>query len=197
MPDPSDVAYDRVLAAAAARQEDCPPPPRPAGMARLLDWAQATGRILASSRARWEANWRRDPSTTEAYMRILTRFPEFASAPGAVHVRAAGPSYAASQTVSGLDVSALPPRLRSVAARCDDRGTVFRLIEQYGGDAAEPDPWVLQLEGFDDVAADVQAAISEERTAEHHAFTESVKAANDAHVAAMNKEHDRRRQGLL
>ena len=166
-------------------------------MAAHLDWAQATGRILPSSRAKWEANWQRDPGTTEACVRILARVAQFASVPGASPVHASGPSYASSQTASGLDVSALPPRLRKVAAGCGDRETVMRLLDTYGGETLEPDLSILQLQGFgDDVINGMQAALSEERGAELDAFNRSVEAANDAYQRQLAEEHQRRRQGL-
>ena len=162
-----EAAQDRRIAAAAVRGGDCPPPSRGSGMEWTLDWAQATRRISAASRPQWETNWQRDPEGTQATVRILAR-SNAETAP----IRAS--TSWVPQTASGLDVSQLPPRLRRVAAGCADRETVFRLIETYGGETAEPDPAILRLEGLDDVAEGIQAAIGEERTAELDAWTRTL-----------------------
>ncbi len=130
-------AARRVLASQAAPPPDGElPPPRGAGRVEVIDWAQRTGRITASSRSTWERNWTRDPVSADATLRILA--PGVAPSAG---VAAAGPSgpvlsgpgAGGAGTASGLDVSSLPPATRAVVAREGDRGRAFALVERFAG----------------------------------------------------------------
>ena len=197
-----DAAMERIIAkdrqtvdtarrfAAAGRANEAPPPSRPCSSEVLLDWAEATGRIAASTRPHWERTLDASRDHTDALIRVLAPTPTVqASAP---QVRPAWTP----QTASGLDVSRLPARLQAAAAREPDRGKVYRYIESYAGMSDEEvSPMVLQLEGNSELAAEVQRDENEARVAAMAALNEDIGAKNAIYQAQMAEEHQRRMRG--
>lgn len=148
-PQPSQPRAAQPQALAAG---DLLPPADDASAARWIDWAQATGRIAATSRTTWARNWTASPVATRATLSILARVQPtstgLAASAGAPPTLPAPAPTAPPQTASGIDVSALPSRLQPVAAAEPDRGTVWSWVERYAGVADhELDVAMLQMEG--------------------------------------------------
>ena len=176
--------------AAAGRATEAPPPSAVADPEILLEWAQATGRIAASSRPHWERTLAASREHTDALIRVLAPTPTVqASAP---QVRPAWTP----QTASGLDVSRLPARLQAAAAAEADRGKVYRWVERYSGMSDdEVAPMGLRLEGETDLAADVERRENEARVEAMHALNSSIESNNALYQAQLAEEHQRRMRG--
>lgn len=181
------------------------PPDDSAGAQAWLDWAQASGRITASSRAHWASEWSRDPATARGWLSVLasTTSPPPAPARTAAASTPAAASPApvvrlptpAPQTASGLDVSALPSRLRAAAAREPDRGKVFRILEKYSGVGDdELDVQIMQVEGEHELAAGMTREDNARRVVEMRAWGEAERAAWAKHAEAVAIDAEGERQ---
>lgn len=201
----SDATWARQAGAVTAAAA----PPRGAPADQLLDWAEATGRLLARERDTHAGRLAADPATYDPLIRILAPSEFIAqrnvaarsggvaasragSPPAQVlaatpAVRAAsGPGVAVSQTASGLDVSSLPPQLQAAAAREPDRVVVYRWIERFAGAGATPEtqarvsPEFLELMGEVSLAAGVRRYDADVAAAAEAEQSAAFKAANEA-----------------